>query len=142
MLVFNPFKLWFGHCHVKVDSNSAVDSIVPPQIEPEKNLIFSYVKVSISKFDYASCVTLAGLRIDSERPLAFQTLEVITLDTHLVIHLVAFATLMSYRVKKELIVTGRAVICAIWIIVVIGGFNAVVIKHQRVFFLTRELNVR
>jgi hypothetical protein len=49
---------------------------------------------------------------------------------------------MGSWVEKELIVTGRAVICASWIIVVVGGFNAVVVGHQGVFFLTRELNVR
>ena len=141
MLVLDSFELWLGHGHVKVDSHSAVDSIVPPQIQPEKHLIFNHVEIGIGKLDYASRVALPGFRIDSERPLAFQTLEVITLYTHLVVHLVAFPTPMRYWVEVELVVASDAVIWVCIIIVVVGSLNAVVVEHQGVFFLTMEQDV-
>lgn len=48
---------------------------------------------------------------------------------------------MRYWVEVELVVASDAVIWFCIIIVVIGSLNAVVVKHQRVFFLTREQDV-
>jgi hypothetical protein len=66
---------------------------------------------------------------------------VITLYTHLIVNLVAFPTRMRYWVEVELVVASDAVIWFCIIIVVIGSLNAVVVKHQGVFFLTREQDV-
>ena len=84
---------------------------VTPHIKHRILLILYHIQRKICEFYYPcrNAVASRRLRIYIKRPLAFQTLQMIATETHLVENSVAPAACKVVRIKVELVVTGCTV---------------------------------